>query len=176
MAEMATIARPYASALFGAGKNSLEVTGEWLGSVAALADDAGVQDFVASPQVNEEQVLQLFQKGVRASLPEQALQFLRLLVRNGRVPALPEIARQFAVLKNAHAGAAEAAVTSAYKMSDAQVSALREVLEKRFGKTLTLKVAVDSSLIGGVRVQIGDEVLDTSVRSRLSQLRKDLAG
>lgn len=175
MAELATIARPYANALFGAGKDSLEVTAEWLQNVAGLAESADVQAFVASPKVREEQVLELFQKGVRAGLPERGVQFLRLLVRNGRVPALPEIARQFAVLKNAYAGTAEAAVTSAYEMSVEQENALREVLEKRFDKKLTLKVRVDESLIGGVRVQVGDEVLDTSVHARLAQLRQGLS-
>lgn len=176
MAELATIARPYANALFGAGRDSLEVTGEWLQNVAGLADSADVQAFVADPKVGEEQVLQLFQKAVPAGLPDRGMQFLRLLVRNGRVAALPEIARQFAVLKNAHAGTAEAEVTSAYEMTAAQVDALRDILEKRFGKKLTLTVTVDETLIGGVRVQIGDEVLDTSVRARLAQLRQGLAG
>lgn len=174
MAELATVARPYANALFGANTDALEVTNEWLQNVAGLAALPEVQSFVGNPNVGESQVLELFQKGLATALPEKGEQFLRLLVKNKRVAALPEIAEQFKVLKNNAAGAAEALVTSAFEMTADQRKELAETLEKRFGKKLTLKVEVDKSLIGGVRVQVGDEVLDTSVQARLSHLKRSI--
>lgn len=174
MAELATVARPYANALFGASKDALEVTNEWLQNIAGLAARPEVQSFVGNPNVGESQVLELFQKGLPTALPEQGEQFLRVLVKNKRVAALPEIAEQFKTLKNNAAGAAEALVTSAFEMNATQRKELAKTLEKRFGKKLTLKVEVDESLIGGVRVQVGDEVLDASVQARLSHLKRSI--
>jgi F-type H+-transporting ATPase subunit delta len=93
-----------------------------------------------------------------------------MLAENGRVALLPEIAAQFTELKNASAGAADATVYSAFDISADQLSALVATLEKKFGRKLNPTVEVDPSLIGGVRVVVGDEVLDTSVRAKLQQM------
>jgi F-type H+-transporting ATPase subunit delta len=97
------------------------------------------------------------------------------LIENGRVSLLPEIGAQFAVLKNAQEGAADAHITSAFEISAAQVADLVKTLEKKFGRKLNPTVTVDASLIGGVRVVVGDEVLDTSVRAKLQQMNVALA-
>jgi F-type H+-transporting ATPase subunit delta len=83
---------------------------------------------------------------------------------------LPEIAAQFAVLKNANEGAADAEIVSAFEISGDQLAQLVATLEKKFGRKLNPTVTVDPSLIGGVRVVVGDEVLDTSVRAKLQQM------
>jgi hypothetical protein len=93
-----------------------------------------------------------------------------MLVENGRISLLPEIGAQFLALKNAAEGAADAEITSAFEL-DAQVSTLVATLEKKFSRKLNPVVTVDPALIGGVRVVVGDEVLDTSVRAKLQQMR-----
>jgi F-type H+-transporting ATPase subunit delta len=90
--------------------------------------------------------------------------------------ALPEISAQFTALKNAHEGAAEVQITSAFPLAGEDLNALLSVLKKRFGgKELRPTVTVDSDLIGGVCVQVGDEVLDTSVRARLVSMQAALS-
>ena len=84
---------------------------------------------------------------------------------------LPEIAAQFHVLKNAHDGAADALISSAFALTEAQVSQLCADLEAKFGRKLQANVSIDPSLIGGVRIEVGDEVLDTSVRAKLQQMQ-----
>ncbi len=79
------------------------------------------------------------------------------------------------MLKNAQEGAADAVITSAFELSHAQVAELLSTLEKKFGRKLNPTVTVDPSLIGGVRVVVGDEVLDTSVRAKLQQMHVALA-
>ena len=79
------------------------------------------------------------------------------------------------MLKNAQEGAADASITSAFELSGAQVAELVSTLEKKFGRKLNPTVTVDPSLIGGVRVVVGDEVLDTSVRAKLQQMHVALA-
>jgi F-type H+-transporting ATPase subunit delta len=97
--------------------------------------------------------------------------FLRTVIENGRVAVLPEIAQQFRSLMNAQLGSSDAVVYSAYDIDAAALADLAGVLEKRFGRKLNLQVVLQPELIGGVRVVVGDEVLDTSIKARLEQMR-----
>jgi len=111
---------------------------------------------------------------LKASLDAEAKNFIGMLVDNGRIALLPEIERQFRELKNAHESMADAEILSAFPMDGAQVSDLVSALEKKFGRKLNAKVNVDSALIGGVRVTVGDEVLDQSVSARLQRMHTAL--
>ena len=107
---------------------------------------------------------------------EQPLQnFVMLLVSNDRLLLLTHIAEQFRALKDAAEGVAQANITSAFPMSDVQVSELITLLEPKFGLKLKPHVTVDTSLIGGVRVLVGDHVLDTSVQAQLVRMRDTMA-
>jgi F-type H+-transporting ATPase subunit delta len=175
MAEPSTIARPYAAALFEASSaaDGAQLVGQ-LDALAAIAQDAGLRQFAANPKVSEEQVFGLVTGIAGTDLSPKLRNLLSAVIENGRLPVLPEIATQFRALVNERAGSAEAHIVSAYPLDAAQQSDLVGVLEKRFGRQLKASVAVDASLIGGVRVTVGDEVLDTSVRARLEQMRATL--
>jgi F-type H+-transporting ATPase subunit delta len=108
---------------------------------------------------------------MKASMPVKAQNFLRTVIDNGRIAALPEIASQFRALKNAQLGAFDAIVYSAFPVDSAALADLSGVLEKRFGRKLNLQVELQPDLIGGIRVVVGDEVLDTSVKARLEQMK-----
>jgi F-type H+-transporting ATPase subunit delta len=97
-----------------------------------------------------------------------------MVVDNHRLPLLPEIAVQFEELKNAREGAADALIVSAFPLEGAQLNDLVASLERKFKRKLKPVVEVDPSLIGGVRVTVGDEVLDTSVRARLASMQTAL--
>jgi F-type H+-transporting ATPase subunit delta len=176
MAELSTIARPYAEALFAAARSAgtldawLPVTDE----LAALIRHPKVAEVVADPKLGETQVIDLLAGMLKAKLPDNGRHLLQTLVDNDRLAALPEIARQFRVLKNESEGVADCLIESAFPMSDAQVAELLAVLSKKFGLKLKPEVRVDQSLIGGVRVTVGDHVLDTSVKTRLAQMQAAL--
>jgi F-type H+-transporting ATPase subunit delta len=121
--------------------------------------------------VTDAQVFDLMSGVVKTALPAAAQNFLRLAIENRRLTALPEIASQFRALKNAQGGTADAIVHSAFPIDAAALADLSGTLEKRFGRKLNVSVEVDASLIGGVRVVVGDEVLDTSVKARLEQMK-----
>ena len=177
MAELATIARPYADALFKAQSSDLTATAVWLDRLAAVAENAQLLQFADNPTVQTGQVFDVM-AGVAskedAPLPEAAKNFLRLVIENGRLSALPEIARQFRLLKNKATGTTDAVVFSAFPLEDAALDDVRAALERRFGRKLSLKVELDTSLIGGIRAVVGDEVLDTSVKARLEQMKMAL--
>ena len=107
-------------------------------------------------------------------LPTAGQDFLRPVIENGRLAALPEIAHQFRELRNTQSGASDAVVYSAFPISAQQLAEVQQALEKRFGRKLNVTVQEDASLIGGIRVAIGDEVLDTSVKARLEQMKAAL--
>jgi len=98
MAELATIARPYADALFKAQATDLAGTAAWLDTLAAVADNAQLQQFADSPKVTDEQVFQLISEVVQSRdgvvLPEAGKNFLRFVIENGRLSALPDTAAQ----------------------------------------------------------------------------------
>ena len=175
MAELATIARPYAEALFQAAQADTAAAASWLDELAAIAANEQLRQFADNPKVSAAQVLELFTGVTRQPLPDMARNFLQAIIDNGRVAVLPEIAQQFQVLKNAQAGTADAAVYSAFEIDSAALAELATVLEKRFGRPLNLSVHLQPELIGGIRVVVGDEVLDTSVKARLEQMKVALS-
>ena len=100
--------------------------------------------------------------------------FLATVLDNDRLPALPEIAAQFRALVNAKSGVSDAVVYSAFAIDEAQLADVTRTLERRFNRRLNTSVQIDPSLIGGIRVVVGDEVLDTSVKARLEQMKQAL--
>lgn len=175
MAELATIARPYAEALFQvARKGDLNAVRAQLDALAQVAGDEGLRQFADHPKTGAVQVFDVMAAAVKQPLDAAVQNFLRAVLENGRLTALPAVATQFHALASAAQGVAEATVESAYPLDAAQLAELVAVLEKRFERKLTATVTVDASLIGGVRVTVGDEVLDTSVHARLEAMKAQL--
>ena len=180
MAELSTIARPYAEAAFriassGKSGGDLNAWNALIAEMGAVAERPEMRALVLDPNVGADQLYGVFAAVIKSPLSKEGQNFLRLLVDNDRVSALPEIASQFAALKNKLEGSAEAEITTAFPMSDAQVTDLVSGLAKKFGGLkLKSRVQVDASLIGGVRVVVGDEVFDTSIKAQLERMRVSL--
>ena len=172
MAEPSTIARPYAAALFqsSTAADGAQLVAQ-LDALAGIAGDAGLRQFAADPKVSNAQVNQLVTGIAGSDLSPKLKNLLDVVIDNGRLSVLPEIASQFRTLVNDRGGVADAHIVSAFPLDAKQQADLAKVLEKRFGRQLKTSITVDSSLIGGVRVTVGDEVLDTSVVARLEQMR-----
>jgi F-type H+-transporting ATPase subunit delta len=175
MAELATVARPYAEALFRVAKaGNLAQWSDLVSELAQIGSHSEVLAYARNPKVSDSEVIATIQALLKSPLNAEANNFLSMLIENGRIELLPEIGTQFQLLKNSAEGAADAEITSAFDMSDAQVATLVTTLEKKFSRKLKPAVTVDPTLIGGVRVVVGDEVLDTSVRAKLQDLRTAL--
>ncbi len=171
MAELATIARPYAEALFKACASDLSSTAVWVDELGQIAANAQLLQFADSPKVTDVQVFDLIASVAKSALPDAAKNFLRTVIGNGRLSVLPEIAAQFHALKNAQSGSSDAVVYSAFPIDAGALAEVAVMLEKRFGRKLNPSVVLQPELIGGIRVVVGDEVLDTSVKARLEQMK-----
>lgn len=175
MAELATIARPYAEALYQvARQGDLAAWSEQVQVLASLAGNAELRQYVDNPKVSPEQAYELIVAAAKQPLQSGVQNFLRTLLDNGRLAALPAIAEQFHALVNAAGGVADAVIYSAYPIEPAQLDDVKAALEKRFGRKLAPTVTLAPELIGGIRVVVGDEVLDTSVKARLERMKVSL--
>ncbi len=177
MAELATIARPYAEALFAAAGADAAGLKQQVAGLAQLAASPELRHFADNPKVSAVQVFDVvagvaLQKGL--SLDAKVGNLLRAVIDNGRLSALPEIAAQYLALVNGQSGVSDATIQSAFAIEGGQLAEVVAALEKRFGRKLNPSVQVVPELIGGIRVAVGDEVLDTSVKARLEQMKAAL--
>ena len=176
MAEPATIARPYAEAAFRLADAQGKLA-EWstaLANLAAVAADARVRAAVGDPNLPAAKVAGLFVAILAGKLSGDAENFVRVLADNGRLDVVTEIRTHFEALKNDREGTVEAEVYTAFEMDAVQVADLVARLEKSSGRKVKARVSVDKSLIGGVKVVIGDKVIDGSARAQLSALENAL--
>ena len=172
MAEPSTIARPYAEAAFKLADSQGKLA-DWstsLANLAAVAADARVRAAVGDPNLSAAKVAGLFISILAGKLSAEAENFVRVLAENGRLDVMQEIHAQYQALRNEREGVIEAEVISAFAMEQAQIADLVARLEKKTGRKVKARVSVDKSLIGGVKVVIGDKVIDGSARAQLGAL------
>jgi len=172
MAELATIARPYAEALFKAVLVSeKQSVASQLGELAQVAADPQLLALAGNPSATVDQVFDVAALSTYTVLGNPVRNLLRVVLENGRLAAVPEIAAQFKALVNAQSGSSDATIHSAFAIDDWALADVVATLERRFGRRLNARVVVEPELIGGIRVVVGDEVLDTSVKARLEQMK-----
>jgi F-type H+-transporting ATPase subunit delta len=171
-----TIARPYAEAAFAIADTAgaLPAWAAALDVMAEIVAHPEVREAIGNPSLTDEQVYGLV-AGLAGDVMSADLQkLIRLLIENGRLAALPEMRELFHHLKNEREGVVEALIDSAFELDAAQTAALVADLERRFKRKVHPVVAIDKELIGGVRVKIGDEVIDSSVRGQLAAMASAL--
>ena len=171
MAENITLARPYADAAFQLARTT-GALGPWqqaLDRMAAVAADAQMVECIDNPRLQSSQVAQLFLDVVGTVSAEQQ-NFVRLLVDNERLQVLPEIRDLYVELKNGQEGVQEADIASAFPLDDATLKNLVAELEARFKCRIQAAVRIAPELIGGVRIAVGDQVIDASVRGKLAAM------
>ena len=176
MAEPSTIARPYAEAIFRLADAQGKLA-EWAGALAnlaAVAVDSRVRAAVADPNLAAAKVAGMFIAILAGKLGGEAENFVRVLAQNRRLELLPQIRAQFEVLKNQRESVVEAEVQSAFELTEAQVSDLVQRLENRTGRKVRTKVHINKDLIAGVRIVLGDKVIDGSARAQLGALETAL--
>lgn len=176
MARPSIAVRRYAEAAFQIAlrDNALDAWGDGLRQAAELLTGELVAPLVDNPSIPLVQRTALAQGLLNGRVPQNVLNMARLLVQRGRAEILPAVAAEYQRLLNRRRGVVEAVVTSAAPLSADETSALRAKLAEMTGGDVDLTVRVDDALIGGLTVQVGDQLLDASVRGRLERLRTQL--
>jgi F-type H+-transporting ATPase subunit delta len=177
MAELVTVARPYAEAAFKAAveKNELGPVGDALALAAAVASDEQMRSVLTSPRVTTGQKKDLFFAVGGDRLGAMVRNLVAMLLENHREVLLPHIATLFDDLKHEHDRILRARITSARPLEEAQKTALLGALERQYGRKIEAELDVDPNLLGGARVQVGDQVIHASVRDALAQMAAALA-
>lgn len=172
MAELVTIARPYAEAAFRLAVEGPNLGGwsDMLALLEAVLMDKDVAQHVADPNVDDRALESLLLGLLGDKLDGQGRNFLQVLIHNGRLGLLSHIRALYEELRREHEGILEAHIISALPVSDEQLRALVETLEKKYGRKVNAQVDVDRELIGGARIMVGDKMIDGTVRGRLDAM------
>jgi len=176
MAEAVTVARPYADAVYklAIAKNALAEWSEMLRDATDMTVNENVKALIDNPLVTAQQLSELLLEIGKKQFNEDGRKFLRILAENGRVGLLPQIQHLFEQLKAQHDGVREANIVSAFEISSSQLKKLIGALEQKFKCKVEAEVQVDPRLIGGVIIEIGDEIFDASVRGKLEAMANAL--
>lgn len=172
MAEISTIARPYAVAAYKLGREqkALAAWSEMLSLAAAVASDATMAAYIQNPKVVASELEANFLKICGDKLNVHGQNLIKVLVEYNRMSILPTIAKEFETLKAQDEGTLEAQIIAAAKPSAAETKDLVKRLETKFGKKIDATVSVDAELIGGIKIIVGDTVIDASVKGQLQNL------
>jgi F-type H+-transporting ATPase subunit delta len=171
------IARVYAEALFGAARDAgkLDAIREQLAQVAdALESNRELQVFFFSPYFSSAEKREGIQQAISGAEPE-LINFLELLVEKHRMPVLFRIRRRFEELWARENRRIGVTVTSAVELDSSVLERIGAEIEKQTGQKVELSGRVDDAILGGIVLQVGNMVLDASIRNRLEKLRKSVA-
>ena len=172
MAELSTLARPYAKAAFEVAlqDSALDSWSSMLGVSAAVASGESVNALLTDPSLTSERVAQTIIDILGDALEAKGQNFIRLLAENKRLVLLPEISELFDTLKANQQQSVDVEITTAFEVSSEVSDKLASALKDRLQRDIRLATSVDSSLIGGAVIRAGDTVIDSSVRGKLKKL------
>jgi F-type H+-transporting ATPase subunit delta len=176
MTELATLARPYASAVFKCAKE-MSATAKWseqLAFMSAIVGNKEMSDLINNPKVKNDRLLEMLLDVSAGHIDHEGANFLKLLLHNNRLGLLPTIAALFEELKAEDEGYIAVDVYTAFAFTKEAEKKFAASLEKKLSKKIHMNVALDKSLIGGVLVRAGDQVIDGSIRGQLQNLQKAL--
>lgn len=172
MAQLRTLARPYAKAAFSAAQDQKQLA-EWSGALTVagqITANEVIRQLLASPGVEERKKAEMILECVEDNVTESVRNFFLVLADNRRLTLLPEIAALFNTYRADFERTVDIEVTSAYELTDEQQQKLAQALSTKLERQVSLAASMDKSLIGGVVIRTGDMVIDASVRGKLTKL------
>jgi len=176
MAQLTTLARPYAKAVFEAAKdqNAIDQWDQALAFAAVVAADQEVANILANPGLSEQRKAELFVDCFEEPLPEALRNFLLILAENKRLALVPAISVLFRLYRSDFDQSVSLTIDTAFELSADEQQKLIDALSKKLERKVELETTVNQSLIGGAVVRTGDLVIDASVRGKLAKMAKAL--
>jgi len=177
VADLSTIARPYAKAVFelANSENQLNNWSDMLNTLANIAADSDMNRFIASPRVTAAQLAEVMTDVAGSALTDAGSNLVKLLAENDRIAALPDIAARYELLKIDAENSVDVEVTSVEPMSDEHKKALGESLRRKLGRDVRMTYSTDPALLGGALIKAGDLIIDGTIRGRLEKMAGALA-
>ena len=173
MSEFATLARPYANALFNVSKEKSLDFSVPLKSMLEIVSNKDFEACLSNPSISNQLLNQFLTEAVDEKNSE-FVNFVEILTKNSRLPVLNEICDQYATLMNSLNGTLKIKIITAFKLADEQIESLLKKLEAKHKTKFQPEIIIDEALLGGVRIVIGDQVLDASIRSKVDRLKTSL--
>jgi F-type H+-transporting ATPase subunit delta len=175
VAEVATVARPYAEAAFDLADKAgaLPAWSEALALLGQAAESPEMQSVLGNPLVPDAKLVDMFM-AVAAGAPAETQKFLSALAENKRLEVLPQVREQFEKLRAEREGTVDARIETAFPLAGGDLDALVADLERRFKRKVRAQVVHDPELIGGARITVGDQVIDGSIRGKLTAMAAGL--
>jgi F-type H+-transporting ATPase subunit delta len=172
MAELSTLARPYAKAAFEYAMEAGDLQGwsDSLGTASSVAKQSSVDQLLSSPSSTSAEQAAALTGICGESLGSAGKNFICILSENRRLKLLPQIAHQFEIMKANQEKAIEVDVVSAQPLDEEQQEKLTQALSKKLERKVNMQVSLDKSLLGGAVIRAGDTVIDGSIRGRLTKL------
>jgi len=174
MSEFATLARPYATALFNLSKaKSIDFSGS-LEILSVITSDPQFIEYSTNPLIDKITVAKFLSKFSEFDHQTQVESLILTLSDNSRLPLVSEINEQYKIMMNSEKGISKILIFSAFDLKQSELQKLIEKLEKKYNAKFESELIVDPTLLGGLRIEIGDKVLDGSVRAKLDRLKSNL--
>jgi len=174
--ELATLARPYAEAVFELAKdtNDFAKWSETLNFLKSVVEEPQFAAIAANPHTDKEMLLRLLLDVGGEQFDEHGQNLVKILVDNHRLMVIVALVEQYETLRAEHEGFIRVELISTYAVKSPQKEEVEAALKKRFGKEINLMITIDRKLLGGWIIRVGDQVLDLSARGRLQQLVNEL--
>ncbi|HBA34150.1 MAG TPA: F0F1 ATP synthase subunit delta [Gammaproteobacteria bacterium] len=176
MSELITAARPYAKAAFlsASEHDAYDIWDEKLAFLEQVVSEHKVKSVINGPRLSREEKAQLV-IDLCQPVPEEIENFIKIMAENSRLTLMPYVRVLFEGLRSSAGGLVKADVVSATELDEVKINKLRDALEKRFNKSVSVNVSTDQSLVSGVLIRVGDIVIDGSLKGRIEKLTHALA-
>ena len=173
MSELATLARPYANALFHVSKEKSLDFSNSLKSMLEIVSNEDFKAYLSNPAISKKLVIEFITELINEN-DQEFDNFVKVLTENSRLDVLNEIRNQYVTLMNSNNGIKNIKIVTAFKLSDQELVNLLKKLESKYKTKFQPEIIIDPALLGGVKIIIGDQVLDGSIRSRVDRLKSSL--
>ena len=174
---MSVVGDRYAESLFDLAKEENKVT-QYLDDIKLVGEvldsDPQIVQFFNHVLIENDKKIQLLDQSFKGNVDQYVLNFLKLLVQSRRIRYIDDIVKSYIKLSNQYLGIEEGKIYTPYKLTDQQIQDIEKAISQKENKKVTLKVSIDPSLLGGIKVQIANRIYDGTIKNKVEMLKKEL--
>ena len=174
---MSVVGDGYAESLFDLAKEENKVT-QYLDDIKLVGEvldsDPQIVQFFNHVLIENDKKIQLLDQSFKGNVDQYVLNFLKLLVQSRRIRYIDDIVKSYINLSNQYLGIEEGMIYTPYELTDQQIQDIEKAISQKENKKVTLKVSIDPSLLGGIKVQIANRIYDGTIKNKVEMLKKEL--